>query len=310
MEIEGGDPGKLEALRKHGASLKSCPDCIESHIKEYGTGYWVRIHQVPTVLACPIHGCRLHTMAYTSEQPGTRPLPESLPATEKAQEWEIHHAKNCQQILDGFWMNHHDFAERIWFGFTQIGLASETVDAYRLRLPQLKKVLETQRWELVKEIAPRLQKWDNQLHLNEILDGKRQNIAANLALLSLSNLKIADLKVPSTRSYNFPCRNIFAPCYLKLTARRHTKRIVSDYIRCQECGFDYIINRKYAHLNAPDKSPPVTIISGGPIWESVFRRMWMDKTLTNQEIWVRSGIGRSATERMARALGLPKRTRK
>lgn len=39
--------------------LKYCPICIEEDRKKYGESYWNRIHQIPEITVCPIHGCRL-----------------------------------------------------------------------------------------------------------------------------------------------------------------------------------------------------------------------------------------------------------
>lgn len=40
--------------------MKFCPKCFEEDTAQYGEGYWHRIHQVPFIMACPLHETLLY----------------------------------------------------------------------------------------------------------------------------------------------------------------------------------------------------------------------------------------------------------
>ena len=40
--------------------MKYCPICVEEDRSKYGETYWHRVHQVPQLSTCPVHGCLLH----------------------------------------------------------------------------------------------------------------------------------------------------------------------------------------------------------------------------------------------------------
>lgn len=50
--------------------LKFCPDCLEKDTQKYGEPYWHRIHQVPGILVCPIHGVLLQDSCVEVESKG------------------------------------------------------------------------------------------------------------------------------------------------------------------------------------------------------------------------------------------------
>lgn len=43
------------------AERRFCPLCVSSDLKIYGETYWHRIHHLPGVLTCTVHGCRVVT---------------------------------------------------------------------------------------------------------------------------------------------------------------------------------------------------------------------------------------------------------
>ncbi len=40
-------------------SLRWCPQCVRTDIRDYGFSYWHLAHQIPAVAACAVHGCEL-----------------------------------------------------------------------------------------------------------------------------------------------------------------------------------------------------------------------------------------------------------
>lgn len=57
-----GDYNNLLSLtpnRKEERFLRYCPLCAIEQRQRYGESYWSRIHQIPDINVCPIHGCKL-----------------------------------------------------------------------------------------------------------------------------------------------------------------------------------------------------------------------------------------------------------
>lgn len=90
--------------------LRVCPQCARADMERFGEPYWHRVHQLPGVLACPVHG----TAVYTTDVP-TRPVgrheflpldlrllaeaaPEPLDKTMQPQAWVL--ARHLGQLLD------------------------------------------------------------------------------------------------------------------------------------------------------------------------------------------------------------------
>lgn len=52
--------------------LRYCPLCAAEHRKKYGETYWSRIHQIPEIKVCPIHGCKLLDSTVVKDRHKTR----------------------------------------------------------------------------------------------------------------------------------------------------------------------------------------------------------------------------------------------
>lgn len=52
--------------------LRYCPLCTEEHKKRYGETYWMRVHQIPEITVCPMHGCRLKNSNVERDRHKTR----------------------------------------------------------------------------------------------------------------------------------------------------------------------------------------------------------------------------------------------
>lgn len=63
LEKMEGDYANLLSLtpnrRNQVDYLRYCPLCVTEHRQKYGETYWSRIHQIPEITVCPIHGCKL-----------------------------------------------------------------------------------------------------------------------------------------------------------------------------------------------------------------------------------------------------------
>lgn len=61
MNMSGNYSNKLSITpnRKDKEYLKYCPMCVEDDRVKYSEAYWHRIHQIPEINVCPIHGCKL-----------------------------------------------------------------------------------------------------------------------------------------------------------------------------------------------------------------------------------------------------------
>lgn len=60
--------------------LRLCPVCVEDDVREWGESYWHRMHQLPAVMVCALHGVVLHQTDIRCTQ--TRTRYEYIPASQ------------------------------------------------------------------------------------------------------------------------------------------------------------------------------------------------------------------------------------
>lgn len=74
---------------------KYCPECYQEDMSRYGEPYWHREHQIPLMLACPKHGCKLSIYEISHGRLGEMFLPLVAVNCEE----EIRNASEQEYIL-------------------------------------------------------------------------------------------------------------------------------------------------------------------------------------------------------------------
>lgn len=87
----------LQSSRVRVATLKFCPNCARSDVKEFGVAYWHQAHQYPGCLSCSAHLCLLEQVPTTSRSQYRFALPPQNLVASAWSDWQP--ANKVQQLL-------------------------------------------------------------------------------------------------------------------------------------------------------------------------------------------------------------------
>lgn len=132
--------------QRFGASafLRSCDQCVREAWQRHGGPYWLRAHQLPGVVVCVHHGCRLDehfTQSYATNRQEFRPcpLPQGKPAidADTSQEARQLHAHASAENMR--WRFAHLSRQALELGATDVPSpdAAAVARTYQRRLAEL-----------------------------------------------------------------------------------------------------------------------------------------------------------------------------
>ena len=289
--------------------LNSCPVCRRTQMEICGESYWMRIHQVLTVTACPTHECRLNStpcpprLSYRTIMPEVEGSAEPEPAAP----WEVLHAKRCIGILQGSKLTQETWREILWEKLEEKGFAAKAGAGYVIREGPILKA---------KNINERILGEAGILHAYNTTELLRKGLGARpdfkrlLFLMCLVNASIEDLNTrASGRRTRFPCRNPLAGCVLKETITKPRARFGRTWYACPECGYEYTTTIEDREANSPDGKIKFRTLRPGHLWEQEFTKLWRKKNLLTSDIIRRTGLNETRVHLEGKRLGLPPRSK-
>lgn len=307
--------------------LRLCPQCVIEDRTCFDEAYWHRVHQIPGVLVCPLHGELLEetciaSLSWNRERYKFYSAEEALhlqPLT------GLHAQSPWQQILlaiarDAAWLlkqrnlapGYQILLQNYQQVFIEQGLASPTGRRHLKTLLALfrKKFPDA----LLQELQCQLES-DHPGRLESLFHGlwTWQHPLYHLLLIQLLDLTAeAFFRVPvSSPPFGegpWPClnkasdhyqQNLIEDCQIR-RSYTYKDRLVGTFA-CS-CGFVY-----WRH--GPDHGPDDQfrrdgIKAVGPIWEAKLHQLWEEGTLTQEGIAQQLGISRGQLREHAMKRGL------
>lgn len=293
--MESGDGSGIHTLVGITAStfdrdskILFCPSCYDEDVQQYGEPFWHRIHQLPGVWLCPIHGDILHQMTYpVSERHGLTVLPisrrmfRSIPVLENVSDKTFERllaiSKDIQALLQmkeerGFYNSKPLLLSRL----SELGLLTATE---RIRQQELRERFITfYSYDLLDKLES-IPKQDDHTWLASATRSMRYTVHPLRQILLIHFLYgsfKAFLEQPVEVHSPFgkgpwPCLNKASEHYKKaviqsceVTRCSDTGRPVGTFV-C-ECGFSY--SRRGPDQNEEDKFHKGRVKSFGAIWFS------------------------------------------
>ncbi|OMD99960.1 hypothetical protein BSK64_24505 [Paenibacillus odorifer] len=293
--MESGDGSGIHTLVGITAStfdrdskIHFCPSCYDEDVQQYGEPFWHRIHQLPGVWVCPIHGDILHQMTYpVSERHGLTVLPisrrmfRSIPVLENVSDKTFERllaiSKDIQALLQmkeerGFYNSKPLLLSRL----SELGLLTA---AERIRQQELRERFITfYSYDLLDKLES-IPKQDDHTWLASATRSMRYTVHPLRQILLIHFLYgsfKAFLEQPLEVHSPFgkgpwPCLNKASEHYKKaviqsceVTRCSDTGRPVGTFV-C-ECGFSY--SRRGPDQNEEDKFHKGRVKSFGAIWFS------------------------------------------
>lgn len=252
---KGGKPGAEHSLTGRNTFLKWCPICTSDHYQKYGSGYWMRDHQPPTVTACWKHGVRLERLPAPRTIIGKYLLPEEQTAQKPttATPAETQHSKTVSTILDGIIIDPVVLWTAVWEGLAAQGLALPGPERFWLRSEKIIGAIEKSAETVMADVVAPGQKAAT-LFSSTLGWGKLTQARA-LALLYLARIDAPKLKqLAKKKTELHPCKNTKAPCHGKIVAHTPAHSRQRGWVKCPECGMGYEVNlaQEKEHRGSPE----------------------------------------------------------
>lgn len=295
--------------------LRFCPRCIEEDRAQYGEPYWHRIHQVPGVMACPVHQVFLESSDIRTLGRGKK---EALITAKQAVR------QVPARLLDPSNRDHQAHLliarDAAWL-LQQTGIATDPAETHKRYLVLLFNVsLASYAGKVhISELQERFQGYHTPALLQALSSGLQrkycwlrrlaqtprsaQHPIRHLLLMHFLGHSVGEFfQLPAEAmpfgSPPFPCLNPAANHYLEdrimnyeVKYKQRGNREITGTFYC-DCGFVY---RRYGRGEAGEHRHTMNrIMAFGPVWEDALR--WMFKE-----------DGRNF-EGMARQLGVPVHT--
>lgn len=289
--------------------LQSCPACRKHQLETYGECYWMRLHQVLTVTACPIHGCRLERTPYKTVTPHkTMLLTEEPSETKEAEPWEIKHAERCARVLEGEVLDAAVWRTNLGEKLAEMGHAIKIRTSYWLSEPRVRSALKKLNGRVCTDAGIKLNQRSILPNIRRGLSGASFERLLLLMCMTDSSVESLNAKRDPQRT-TFPCRNPLAPCFLKETITKPKHRGNQLAYRCPNCRYEYLIKKEDREINSPENMPKVRVSSLGPVWAKEFSVLWQNKRLPDCEIMRKIGFARGRFHLEGKRLGLAPRSK-
>jgi hypothetical protein len=132
--------------QRFGASvcLRSCEQCSRDAWQRHGGAYWLRAHQLPGVVVCVHHGCKLDehfVQSYATDRQELRPcpLPQDRSAIDATMSEEARQLDAHESAENARWRFAHLSRQALEFGATDVVSpdAAAVARTYRRRLAEL-----------------------------------------------------------------------------------------------------------------------------------------------------------------------------
>lgn len=76
--------------------LRYCPLCVKKHREMYGETYWSRMHQIPEISVCPVHGCKLKNSSVSKDRHKTK---QFVPAETEVYDLQVEYGTEREQQI-------------------------------------------------------------------------------------------------------------------------------------------------------------------------------------------------------------------
>lgn len=311
--------------------LRYCEACVDDDRKRYGECYWHRVHQLPGVLVCPTHAIALcETDRRTTKKESVsiyvsleRWL-QSAPPTHNSMAISATCLVPLSRLAcDAQWLLHaqgislqlEHLHERYHAALVQRGLATHSgrvhVSALETAFAQYYPA------ELLTLLDCRLDTFTGSSWLGRLLRRPywRNQPLHHLLLIAFLWESVAAFVQPITQPAPFgagpwPCLNPAAHHYRGLTITECTLTYNHSYLNrpphgrfACACGFVY--SRTGPDRTEADRFRVGRVITYGDEWDTRFRQLWNDPSVTLTNIKKQMRIGtREAAQRHALRLGL------
>lgn len=288
--------------------LRFCYDCLVADRKQYGQGYWHRLHQVPGVKVCPRHGAMLQDSRVSIYyRPPTQHYMPAERALERAGPVPNPFPPGMQAALlhiarDADWLLQHNYdhitppslqarfrlvlAEQRLITYLGRPHATEFLNVFQAHhAPELLSLLDcpldsddSRAWPVI-TIRPETTQAKHPLQQMLVIQALGYSVESFFALPT---------QVPYFGEKPWPCLNPASDHFRRPVIESYHLDYQKLGIRpratfaCPVCGFTY-------RRDGPDTSPEDRyrtgrILSYGPVWEARLQQLRADPTMTYVEI--------------------------
>ena len=289
--------------------MKFCPKCFEEDTAQYGEGYWHRIHQVPFIMACPLHETLLYdsTVLVRGHNPQAyipasgdncivNELPYYKPDTIKK---FINISKDVQNLLESSFPNKPFtwFAKQYVERFKELGYANINGRVYWDDLVQDFKDFYGE--EFLNAMQSNIEDKGQGQWIREVThsDAKAMHPIRHLLLarflgLSLDTLFNKEICYKPFGDGPWLCLNPTAEHFLEpvikdveIKYRRRNKN-TNGFFRCS-CGYEYMetVTREEGERDKGQRRF-VRVVKYGHVWEEKVLEL-IDEGVSDEEIAVR-----------------------
>lgn len=342
-EMEKGDINRIHARLgtrikqiENPKYLRFCPTCVFADRQKYGETYWHRIHQLAGILVCPSHQCflenssvQLGRMSSSFFHDAETFLPSNISKENKLNFQNPSHKIFYKTACDAQWLllspNLQIGSEIIRDRYFNI-LLKKGYAYYNGRLKHTKLLQASQNFfpPEVFEIIGRVSKRENWI----IILTQVSNVDTtyhpirHLLLLTFLGMSTKEFFTEFVEFKPFgnppyPCLNYASNHYRELVIQEcqifdniskeiNKQGIPLGVFRC-DCGFTY--QRLGPDKSEDDKYSFSSVREYGEVWESKFKELWADLSISGGEIGRQTGINQTSVGRQAIRLSLPMNTK-
>lgn len=133
--------------------IQYCAQCTFDDLKLWGVPYWRRTHQIPNVVACPVHGTVLNSKTLPSRYHLSVGLPPISNQSSHANPEDLDYARFCSNAIER--AKYANKAELLNFVYTQLRTLGYLTDKDRIR----RKALCLSFFNAVKSLYPTQPYW-------------------------------------------------------------------------------------------------------------------------------------------------------
>jgi hypothetical protein len=310
--------------------LRFCSACVAQDRERLGQTYWHRVHQVPGVEICSVHGVLLQSGGVRARNARIRY--EFVSAEQAVQEPEprspegivSHHEALLQIAYDAAWLlDQRDLAPGINF-FRQRyiarlidqGLATHTgrvrgkhlMQAFRRYYPD--DLLSLLHCELRADVS---QNW--LIRLLQPSASNAQHPLHHLLLIHFLGCTVEEffaLQLPTEKPFGtgpWPCLNQASEHYRQMTIDecgvRYSPYTDGRPIGTFSCDCGFVYSRTGPDSSPGDRFKVGQVLCFGPIWEARLRELWDNPGVSLRGIGYQLGVDPITAKRHADRLGLP-----
>lgn len=309
--------------------VRYCRTCADEDRERLGFRYWHRMHQLPAIDICPLHGVPLQNSsvpslvrgqwrALVSAEAGIRESTRRSEAVD-IDPRKLRLARGCQWILNnpGNGVNPAELRDRYFSLLRAKGLATWSDRLRRNSL--ISEFLDFYSRKFLKSVHCTIGGPDRNNWLIRMFYSSRIRMVHPLQhLLLIHWLGYSVSEFLETKMESLPFGSGPWPCLNRATD--HFQRVIISSCQitrspvggvplgtfsCPICLFTYV-------RRGPDGQPEDMLRIGkvriwGRDWDNNLRRLWMDPTIEFREMGVRLGVCFATIKRQAARLGLPPR---